>query len=218
MDQVACPEDWDYEEDTKKRESISRTVSEIVVELRTGRMDPAEGSADTRRVHWRMFADFAPPAFPYFAGSYRGEDHRCLRDYEVHIPSDPRVGSPAAQVPGEMRALAVRIRRGLGALDEIWRRTSHQGRADQLVRVARFSCEVFEAFLRVHPYANGNGHTGRFILWAMLARYGFYPNRWRIDPRPDVPEYSKLIERFRSGDRDGLVSSVLAAVIEAELP
>jgi len=33
-------------------------------------------------------------------------------------------------------------------------------------------CRVFELFLRIHPYANGNDHVARFVVWGVLRSLG----------------------------------------------
>ena len=89
--------------------------------------------------------------------------------------------------------------------------TSVTARTRLLATVA-VACAVFELFLRIHPYLNGNGHAGRFVLWAILSRYGYWPGRFRIDPRPPDPPYSELIVKYRNGVKEPLEQFVLHAL------
>ncbi|MFC5351466.1 MULTISPECIES: Fic family protein [Azospirillum] len=72
-------------------------------------------------------------------------------------------------------------------------------KAEKLYRSVRTVAALFVYFLEVHPYANGNGHMARFILIALLRRYGLFLSRWPIHPRPADPPYSKCIALYRDG-------------------
>jgi len=72
-----------------------------------------------------------------------------------------------------------------------------------------FACRVLVEFLRVHPYANGNGHMGRWIVWLILAKFGYWPKKWPLDTSPP---YGRLIELHRDGDTLQLETFVLDCV------
>jgi fido (protein-threonine AMPylation protein) len=208
-----CPS-WDYSVHPKKREVLGRKAKEVLVDLRRGRLDTLENATDSRRVHRRLFLELTPQGYEYYAGNYRGDSYRCLRYYDVTIPADPRVGFRAAYVLGFMRELAARITSGVGALDLAGNIpdpnfTPHL----KALNVVVFACHIFEAFLRIHPYVDGNGHAARFILWAILGRYGYWPRRWPIDPRPPDPPYSELIREYRSGNREPLEAYVFSTLL-----
>ena len=121
--------------------------------------------------------------------------------------------NPATLVPAEMDTFA---RRTVSSL-EIYRDTvgavEGVGDVDKLVRYAEVATALIVYFLEIHPFANGNGHTARFLLLALFARQNIFPtNAWPIHPRPADPPYSDLIKRYRRGDRDPLVEFVLAAL------
>jgi len=132
----------------------------------------------------------------YYAGHYRGEHFRCLRFYPAGIPSDPRVGSPPSAVVFLMQELSNEIRAGLTALDANVLLTTEE-RLRYLVALAS---RAFVAFLTIHPYANGNGHACRLIVWSILGRYWHWARRWPVEPRPPDPPYSTLIVLHRNGD------------------
>jgi hypothetical protein len=79
----------------------------------------------------------------------------------------------------------------------------------KLLRTVQVACRFFELVCRVHPYANGNGHAGRFCLWAILGRYGYFPVRWPIEPRPPDPPYTQLLLDYRAGNHAPLEQHVL---------
>jgi Fic family protein len=74
------------------------------------------------------------------------------------------------------------------------------------------ACMVFELFLRIHPYANGNGHAARFCTWAILGAFGYWPERWPIEPRPPDPPYTQLLVDYRNGNRVPLERYLLSCI------
>ncbi len=84
-----------------------------------------------------------------------------------------------------------------------------------LARVAVEAAAVLEYFLRVHPFANGNGHAGRLLVWAITGRYGYWPHRFTVEPRPADPRY---ITGLRIGTQTGDVSVLARCVLDALTP
>ncbi len=203
-----CP-DFDYERHPNWREVLPARNAEILRDLANGAIDTREASTDTRPVHRRLFDGLTPTGHDYFAGAYRGELHRCLRHYSVGIADDPRVGIPPHSVGFWMDELRSVIRSGINALDN----DSTLTREDRLRYLLVFACRVFELFLRIHPYANGNGHSARFIVVSVLGRYGHWPKRWTIEPRPADPPYSAFIKLYRDGNRDPLEQFLASTLV-----
>jgi Fic/DOC family len=171
-------------------------------------------AADSRPVHRDLFENLTPAGCEYFAGHYRGEALRCLRYCPVHVQNDPRVGLAPEKVPAAMDGIATSIRQGLGALDG-----STFAAHEKLMAVVVLACRLFELVLRVHPYVNGNGHSARFIVFAILGRYGYWPERWSIDPRPGNPDYVAMIvacSSYRNGNPQPLEEFMLRSILGAE--
>lgn len=188
-------------------------AAEVLADLRRGRIDPQSVAGDSRPVHSRLFRELTPPGYEYYAGHYRGEEYRCLRYCRVGIPADPRVGYAPERVRGEMAALAELIKTGLAALDTARELPAVELSAEEkLLHTVVFACHIFEYVLCVHPYVDGNGHAARFIMWALLGRYGYWPTNWPLDPRPADPPYSELIMRYRDGEKVLLEAYVLRCV------
>jgi Fic family protein len=116
-----------------------------------------------------------------------------------------------------MERLAKNISDGIAALDEAGRLPNAQLSPNEKVLFAVvFACRVFETFLRVHPFANGNGHAARFLIWAILGRYGYWPTNWPIEPRPPDPPYTNLIMMHRNGNREPLERFVLQCIARSD--
>jgi hypothetical protein len=143
-----------------------------------------------------MFRDVIPAGYPYFAGNYRGTRFRCLQYYYVTVPSDPRVGSPPDCVDLGTLIIAAELEKGIVALESRTDLTE----PDRLRLLIGVAALVFVLFLTIHPYANGNGHVGRFIVWSVLGRFGYWPRSWTIEPKPPDPPYSKNIKLHRDGN------------------
>jgi fido (protein-threonine AMPylation protein) len=209
-----CPA-WVYE-DHPQRTLVRERVSGILVELAAGSLNTLAVAIDTREVHGQIFHELTPPDCEYYAGHYRGERFRyrgerfrCLRYYEVAIRSDPRVGKPPGSVAFLMAEIESQIRAGMLALDA----NTALPTKERLRYILALACRAFVYFLEIHPFANGNGHAGRMIVWSILLRYGHFPRHWPVEPRPPDPPYSELIVRHRNGDVEPLEKHILQTLV-----
>lgn len=213
MHPADCPK-WEYEDVPNYKIFLRRQIKNTLVQLRSGKIDTFINVQDTRPIHHHFFHKLTPTHFPYFSGNYRGEDFRCLKFYHVQVRSDPRVGTLPHAVRSSMTQLEHKIREGFAALD--FANNLPNARLPikrKILYTTIFACRIFEAFLTIHPYANGNGHLGRFTIWCILGRYGFWPKKWPIDPRPEDP-YIQAIKEYRSGNPALLEQYVLQCIVD----
>jgi len=170
MHPVDCP-DFEYEVHPNKASILQKEIKSILIELRNGNLDSLASSSDTRPIHFRLFHQLSPNECPYYAGHYRGENYRCLKYCPVGIPSDHRVGFPPHLVQGYINELTNIIKESVAALDEGMKLSNAQiPLRDKILYVVSAVCRIFELFLRIHPYVNGNGHTARFLMWVLISR------------------------------------------------
>jgi hypothetical protein len=203
-----CPH-WDYATHPNCRELLPRAIAKSLHQLRRGWMDSLGTATDTREVHESWFLPYTVKGYEYYAGHYRGESLRCLKNYRVMVHGDASVGAEPAQVRDAMRDLAEIIRCAIVGLDECHKKPdSHLSRRDKLFGTVAVAARVFEYFLRIHPYANGNGHAARFLIWAILGRYGYWPKKWTVEPRPPEP-YVNALRSYRSGNPRMLEQRIL---------
>lgn len=208
-----CPSNWEYESYSSHDSILASQAAAILAALRRGTLDTLALSSDTRPIHFQLFERLTPATCSYFAGHYRGEHFRCLRYYNVMIPSDPRVGWPCDGLPIVMEKISKDFSSALNSLDEGQQLPDSQLAPEQkLIFVVAFACRALELFLRIHPYANGNGHAARFLVWCILGRYGYWPKQWPLHPRPNPP-YIELIERYRNGDWEALETFMIQNII-----
>lgn len=202
-----CP-GFDYSQHPNRPNVLPERAETVLRRLAREHPFTFEVAVDSREVHGFVFQELTQPGYEYFAGHYRGEAHRCLRYYEVAVGGDPRVGAPSRGVLYQMNQLAAEVTACLRALDEnVLLRDEQRLRYTLLL-----ACRVFVAFLTIHPYADGNGHAARFILWSVLGRYGHWPQNFPVEPRPPNPAYPQLISQYRDGDRTPLEAYVLSTL------
>jgi len=209
-----CPP-WEYDRHPRRAEVLRRHVTGLLIELRADKLNTVEVAVNTRPVHRRLFVELTPPGYDYYAGHYRGEDYRCLRYSLVGIAGDPNVGyeSASASVHLSMGGMERVIREGLAVLDVNRDIPDAQlPRAQKVLQVVVFACRVFDLFLRIHPYVNGNGHIARFLIWCLLGRYGYWPEKWPVEPKPPDPPYISLIEEYRKRNWGPLEEFVLKTI------
>jgi fido (protein-threonine AMPylation protein) len=169
--------------------------------------------SDTRPIHRHMFEGLTPSACDYYAGHYRGEGFRCLKYLCVHVGNDSRVGTPADRVIADVSHVVQLLKQHLAGI-EIGQAlpNSQVSETDKLLYLVRFACLVLCEFMRVHPYANGNGHIGRFLVWSLLTSYGFWPKKWPLHDRPPDPPYSHRLKLYRDGTKEPLETFVLHCI------
>lgn len=183
----------------------------VLNDLELGRLDIGSGLKNTKPFHRRIFENLTPPEQPYLAGNFRGERFKCLRYLTVRVDSDKRVGAPPERVAAEMANFNSNLlSEGLKALDAAFAIPDAQlSPAEKLNYAVKFSCRLLVQFLRIHPYANGNGHIGRLVVWFILARFGYWPMHWPLDAHPP---YDQLLSQYRDGDEQPLEDFVYRAI------
>jgi fido (protein-threonine AMPylation protein) len=135
--------------------------------------------------HRRLYAGVALPV-SYYAGEPRDSDPACpeLHGYEVAVGRF--TGTPSAQVPAALEDFEVRARQAVASLDEVIPTGAKPGDGTQLSGVLALSAVLHGGWVRIHPFANGNGRTAR--LWANWAALRYrLPPFVTIKPRPLEP-------------------------------
>jgi hypothetical protein len=137
------------------------------------------GSETARAWHEATMAGLSVPDARY-VGRFRGEpgvEHR-----EVVIGAHS--GVPAAEVRAALAAFDERLAAALARLDALVRPGSLP-EADPLAAVIDVMAWAHAEWIRIHPFANGNGRTARIWANAIALRYGL-PPFVRLRPRPGL--------------------------------
>lgn len=204
-----CPE-WEYKDHPDSTRLLPGLCTSLLSYLHVNYLMTMAVACETRPAHRAMFVKLTPPDCHYYAGNYRGSEYRCLRYYEVGVGGDPRVGLEARRVRQAMDTLGSDIRKDLGLLDAVNDLPeSHFGPNEKLTGIVAIACRILVRFLTIHPYANGNGHMGRLIVWAVLWRYNYWPEKW---PLNEQPPYAQLLSLYRDGQPAPLEEFILSCL------
>jgi hypothetical protein len=133
---------------------------------------------DARRWQRDTMAGLEVPAAKY-VGRFRGEPG--LETSRVWI--GPYEGVPPSAVSRELAAFERKLQRAVAALDARYPGGQELDR-DGLAAVIDLSAWAHAEWIRIHPFANGNGRTARIWANAIMMRYGL-PPVVRLRPRPD---------------------------------
>ncbi len=131
-----------------------------------------------RKWHAGCMAGLQVPK-PAHVGRFRGEPG--LKTCRVDVQGMP--GTAPAKLAAELKRYEQRLRRAVAALDARYP-SNETLDEDGLAATIDLAAWAHAEWVRMHPFANGNGRTAR--LWAngLLMRYGLPPVP-RLRPRPD---------------------------------
>ena len=165
---------WD-EDSPELRRNFTKVVDEIVLAAQR-REYPTVASA--KRWQSLLMKNLAVPD-ARFIGAFRGEPG--LEKIQVRV--GVHYGVDATEVAEELTGFERKLHALLRELDAILP-AGQEPDADQLAAVVDLCAWVHAEWIRIHPFANGNGRTAR--LWAncMVMRYGL-PPFIRLRPRPN---------------------------------
>ena len=148
---------------------------------------------DARRWHSEIMRNLQVPD-PKFVGAFRGEAG--LEDIQVRIAG--RYGVAAPEVATELADFEQVLRQVIRRLDE-WIPRDAELDTDQLAVIVEACAWAHAEWVRIHPFANGNGRTARLWVNSIASRYGL-PPFLRLRPRP-AANYGIASERAMLGDR-----------------
>ncbi len=133
---------------------------------------------DARRWQRNTMAGLDVPD-PKYVGRFRGQPG--IETTRVWVGSHE--GVPPGAVAQELAAFEQTLQRVVAALDARYPRGRELDN-DGLAAVIDVCTWAHAEWVRIHPFANGNGRTARIWANALLMRYGL-PPVIRLRPRPD---------------------------------
>jgi fido (protein-threonine AMPylation protein) len=174
--------------------NVQRVLTEIA-SIAGERRPPTVAQA--QQWHRELYDGVSRP-FDYYTGEVRDSDERFpeLIGYEVHVGRNP--GTPSAIVGAELERFEPAAQRACALLDaEIapaagpWTLTP-----SQLHGVLTLCAVLHGEWIRIHPFANGNGRTSR--LWANWTALRFQlPPFVTIKSRPGQPYAAAALASMR---------------------
>ena len=191
------PAPWDADPpgaDGILRERLAALALEMLEEAPSRLMPTAAMAVDWHR---RLFEGIPP--IDYYAGNVRDSDPALpeLDGYNVMVGD--RLGLPAEAVPAALTAFEERVQRATAVLDGVVAPGGAPRTTADLDGVITLCAQAHGSWVRIHPFANGNGRTAR--LWArwLGLRYGL-PGFIRLMPRPLGDLYAGAARRSMDGD------------------
>ncbi len=167
--------DWD-EDSPQLRQNLSRVLEEIV---QASQLREAPTVDAARRWHAIIMQGLDVPD-PRFVGAFRGEPG--LEKVQVRVGAN--YGADSAAVAAELIRFEAKLQTLVAQLDALLP-IGKEPDADQLAAIVDLSAWVHAEWVRIHPFANGNGRTARLWANSLVMRYGL-PPFVRLRPRPNA--------------------------------
>ena len=168
--------DWDAD-GPRLRTNLNQLLGDIA---RWAAQRDQPSAATLKRWHRQAMAGLQVPG-PGHVGRFRGQPG--LEHEPVHVGQ--REGTPAALVGGDVAAFIQRLQSVAAQLDRLLPRGAEPDR-DGLQAVVELAAWAHSEWVRIHPFANGNGRIARLLANALLMRYGL-PPVLALRPRPKSP-------------------------------
>lgn len=164
----------------------------------------------------RAIYDGVPLPVPYYAGEIRDSDPRFpeLIGYDVQVGGLPGVHHGA--VPGELAAFDRSMLLATSVLDPVVPSGARPGSIAALSAVVRLAANAHGEWVRIHPFANGNGRTARAWANFVLLRYGLAAVI-TIKPRPASLLYAAAAKASMTGDH-GPTEALFLGMVQSAAP
>lgn len=193
---TSAPPAWD-EDDPRDLPTISANVATLVRQFQLdAKLRATPTSDDVRSWHSQLYVGCAVPV-PGYVGHFRGDaDVAELLGYEVGVGPvladglPERVGVWSGDLASEIAAFFSRVAAALAQLDSVVIPGARPGTVEELAAIVELTAIVHGEWVRLHPFANGNGPTGRLWTTLLALRYAL-PIFVSVKPRPDDVAYQR---------------------------
>lgn len=197
--------DWD-ENSPRLQDNLQR-IAQSLAPVDGKRPDISPGLEYARRWHRQVMSGLAVPDDRYI-GNFRGEYG--LERLGVRVGVNP--GTPPWHVLQEVEVFEEHLKIAVDMLDSDYP-TADDLDEDGMNAVIELAGWAHAEWVRIHPFANGNGRIAR--IWAnfLLMRYGL-PPAVRLRPRPEG-DYGAAGASAMRGDVQPTIDVVRQLVFEA---
>lgn len=184
------------DDDPGDRPRIGANCQALLVEL-VGAPRAPLSLDDLRGWHRRVYEGCRLPA-PAYLGNVRGDPaHGALADYEVGLGSlmgdgyPEKVGVWAADVASALVDYFAALDEAFHAADALV--ADRPRTVDELHQIVALAAFAHGEWVRMHPFANGNGRTARLVAAHVALRYGL-PVFVRLTRRPGDVAYTRAAQ------------------------
>jgi hypothetical protein len=167
--------DWD--KDSPQLRANLRQILEEIAAAAEQRENPTVEAAR----HWQALAMHnLEVREARFVGAFRGEPG--LENVAVRVGT--HYGVDPADVGESLKQFEVKLQKLVGELDGVLP-ARQEPDSDQLAAIIDLCAWAHSEWVRIHPFANGNGRTARLWANSLAMRYGL-PPFVRLRPRPNA--------------------------------
>ena len=131
---------------------------------------------------------------PKYVGAFRGEAG--LENVQVQVNGIFGVAAP--EVAAALAEFEQRLQSAVAYLDNLVP-PGAEPNTDQISAIVEICAWVHAEWVRIHPFANGNGRTARLWANSLALRYGL-PPFVGLRPRPGGGDYALASEKAMRGD------------------
>jgi len=192
-------------------QNLAYVLRQISLDARRRRSPTVSMAQDWHR---RIYKGVSLPV-PYYAGEVRDSDTRFPELYGYEVKVGRQRGVDSKLVPLQLAEFEAALEKAVAVLDPVISAGGRPDDAAQLRSVLTLCAYAHGEWVRIHPFANGNGRTAR--LWAnwCALRYGV-PPFVRLKPRPEGNLYATASALSMRGDHEAMVA-VLADMLDRHL-
>jgi Fic family protein len=180
--------DWD-EDSPQLRHNLAQVLESIQEHARRRTAPTVE---DVRSWHTRVMRGLEVPD-QNFVGKFRGE--ACIANINVRIGR--YFGVTAGQVANELAQFEQTLQRAVHRLDQLLPPGTELD-TDTTLAILDLCAWAHAEWVRIHPFANGNGRIARLLANSLALRYEL-PPFVRLRPRPG-DEYGSACEQAMTGN------------------
>ncbi len=202
------------EDDPQDSEIISLNLVRVLSGLdrdASARIPPTLGMA--QEWHRQTYQGVRLPV-PYYAGEIRDSDSNFPELYGYEVKVGPNPGIASRLVPEQLAQFEANMLQVVAVLDAAIPVGTIPS-DPQIESVVVLCANAHGEWVRIHPFANGNGRTARiWVNWCAL-RYAL-PPFIRMKPRPDGILYSIASMNSMLGNHQMMVA-VLADMLSRRL-
>jgi hypothetical protein len=108
------------------------------------------------------------------------------------------MGAAASEVGQLMLNFHVATRLSLGVLRSRLGRAPGKS-AESVALLVPFIAQTVSTFQDIHPFADGNGHIGRLLVWVVLGHFDMLPDAWWLHQNPG-DEWNSAVHAHQVGE------------------
>jgi Fic family protein len=180
----------DWEKDSPQ---LRANLTEILAEIAAAADQREKPTVEAAR-HWQAIAmRNLEVREARFIGTFRGEPG--LENINVRVGAN--YGVDPADVSAALKQFEAKLQMLIAELDVLLP-SGQEPDTDQLAAIIDLCAWAHSEWVRIHPFANGNGRTARLWANSLAMRYGL-PPFIRLRPRPNA-SYGQAGAKAMQGD------------------